>query len=52
MKEKFTKPEINILVNVIVGNNNQNDNNNVFAVGDGGDIYASMVPGDGGEEWD
>jgi hypothetical protein len=52
MKEKFTKPEINVLMNIIIGNSDQDQKNNIFVMGDGGDIIGSMVPGDGGEDWD
>jgi len=53
MKEKFTKPEINVLMNVIIHNQDDENDNNTFVVGEGGgDISGSMVPGEGGDIWD
>ncbi len=53
MKEKFTKPEINVLMNIIISNQDNDENNDAFVVGEGGgDISGSMVPGEGGDIWD
>lgn len=51
MKEKFSKPEISILMSIVIGNNNQ-DQNKPNAVDDNGDIFISFVPGGGGDDWD
>ena len=50
MKEKYTKPEVNVLMNVIINSDEQNNGNNVFF--NAGDIIGSMVPGDGGDIFD
>lgn len=50
MKEKFTKPEINILMNVIITEDKDNQKSTSFYVGNGEDIIGSIVEGDN-EDW-
>jgi hypothetical protein len=51
MKEKFIKPEINVLLNVMIPNEDQNQEDVPNYMNDG-DIHVSYVPGEGGENWD
>lgn len=51
MKEKFIKPEINVLLNVMIPNDDQNQEDVPNYMNDG-DIHVSYVPGEGGENWD
>ena len=51
MKEKFIKPEINVLLNVVIQNEDQNQEDVPNYMNEG-DIYVSFVPGEGGENWD
>lgn len=50
MKEKFTKPEIKILLS-IVDVDNQNQDNSVNFMNDD-EINSSLFPDEGGENWD
>jgi hypothetical protein len=52
MKEKYVKPEVSVLMNIVIVADDQNQNDNGLVVGDLKDIFVSMVPGDGGENWD
>ena len=50
MKEKFTKPEINILMNVIISSDENNQEDPYFLAVNGDDIIGSSVEGDN-EDW-
>lgn len=52
MKEKYVKPEVSVLMNIVIVADDQNQNDNGLVIGDLKDIFVSMVPGDGGENWD
>lgn len=51
MKEKFIKPEVNVLLNVEIKNEDQNQEDMPYYMNEG-DIYVSLVPGETGEVWD
>lgn len=52
MKEKFIKPQINVLLSVVVGDVDKNPDEVGRVVTNSGEINISLVDGDGGENWD
>ena len=50
MKEKFTKPKVNIMMNILVGGDKNDPNNHFFALGDNDQINGSKVEGEN-EDW-
>ena len=51
MKEKFTKPEINVMLRIVTGDSGENGlqdaNGNGIAFFDNNDLSAGTVPGSG-----
>ena len=53
MKEKFIKPQINVLLSVVIGDvEGKPEEEGAYVIGNSGEINISLVEGDGGENWD
>lgn len=50
MKEKFTKPEITVLMKVVIINPDEDKNNGIYVVGNDDDIEIGTSEGEN-EDW-
>jgi hypothetical protein len=51
MKEKYIKPEINIMMSIVVGGDENNENGNIVIGADNGNIGGDKVSGEDDGDW-